>query len=160
MVVHDLDVARVPTRPTEANPPLIINPNAVLPCAPSLEAFQPISGWDSQVFNSLRRVQNEKFPKRLTLNVLAPLCDSNSIEYSSCFRVRERSDHDRERVPDCVTNATRYCVSPYNNLRHLTARLTSRDGLPRLSRRNRESRLCHLATTSDTLSTLAGDARR
>jgi len=125
VVVRDLDVARVPTRPTEANPPLIIYPNAVLPRASSLEALQPISGRDSQVLNSLRRVQKQKLAKRLALNVLAPLCDADSIEYSSCFCVRERSDHDRERVPDCVTNATRYYVSPYNNLLHLTGRLTS-----------------------------------
>jgi hypothetical protein len=125
VVVDDLDVARLPTRPAEANPPLIVYPNAVLPRASSLETLQPISWRDSQIFDSLRRVQKEKLAKCLTLNVLAPFGDSNSVEHPGCFCIRERSDHDGERIPDLVTNAIRYYVSPYNNLLHLTGRLMS-----------------------------------
>ncbi len=127
MVVDDLDIIRLTTRPTEANPPLVIYPNAVLPRSLSFQALQSIPRRDSQVFNSLRRVQKQKLPKCLTLNILAPFCDADSIEYPSCFCVRERSDHDRKRIPDCVTNAIRYYVSAYNNLLHQTGSLTSRE---------------------------------
>lgn len=125
MVVDDLDVSRLPTRPAEANPPLIVYPNTVLARAFSFEALQSISRRDSQIFNSLRCVQKEKPAKSLTLNVLAPFCNSNSIEYTGCLWVRERLDRDGERTPDYVINANRYYVSPRDNLPHQPGRLTS-----------------------------------
>jgi len=127
VVVDDLDVARLPTRPAKAYPPLIVYPDTVLPCASSLETLEPIPWRDSQIVDSLRRIQYEQLAKRLTLNVLAPFGDSNSIEYPSCLCVRERSDHDCCRIPGCVINATRYYVSPYNDLRHQSGPLTSRN---------------------------------
>jgi hypothetical protein len=46
VVVDDLDAgpARSPTRPFEADPPLIVDANAVLALAISLQRLEPIAG--------------------------------------------------------------------------------------------------------------------
>jgi hypothetical protein len=85
VVINDLDVVRVPTCPTEANPPLVVHSNAVLPRAPAFEPLEPVPRRNPQVFYSLGRIQDEKLPKSLMLNVFAPLCDSNSIEGAGSF---------------------------------------------------------------------------
>jgi hypothetical protein len=99
VVVDDLNVVRVPTRPPEANPPLVVYPNAVLPCTPAFEPLEPVPRRNSQVFYSLGRIQDEKFPKGLTLNLFAPLCNSNSIEDTGSFGTRKRSNHDPPIIP-------------------------------------------------------------
>jgi len=43
MVVNDFDIVGITFMPTEAQPPLIINPDGVLPFAITLERFEPIS---------------------------------------------------------------------------------------------------------------------
>jgi hypothetical protein len=51
MIVDDFDVqrARLALRPLEADPPLIIDPNAPLPLTVSPQSFQPITGKPRQV---------------------------------------------------------------------------------------------------------------
>jgi len=44
MVVHDLHIACLVYGPDETNPKLIVDPNAVLPGAISLERLQSITG--------------------------------------------------------------------------------------------------------------------
>ena len=49
MIIGDLDVERVAAVPLETDSPLIIDPNAILPCTVAAEFFEAICGWDSQV---------------------------------------------------------------------------------------------------------------
>jgi len=45
MVINDLNVVSVTLVPRKANPPLIIDPDAVLPSAIPAQRFQPVSRW-------------------------------------------------------------------------------------------------------------------
>lgn len=56
MVIHDLNVVRVAVSPPETDPPLVVDPNAVLTFPVSCQFFQPIPGWDSQVLDRLRGI--------------------------------------------------------------------------------------------------------
>ncbi len=49
MIVHDLDIVRVSACPTEAESPLVIDPDAVLTCAISQQFLKPIRRWDHQI---------------------------------------------------------------------------------------------------------------
>ena len=70
MVVDDFDIVGVPVLPCEAEPPLIVDPDA--PCAQTIsrKRLQTVAGWHSQIFESLSRVQEEQFPARRPFNRL------------------------------------------------------------------------------------------
>ena len=61
MIVHDLDVLGSFRGPTEANPPLTIDPYAMLPLAIPLECFQMVAGRRAQVVEPHRRVDHIEF---------------------------------------------------------------------------------------------------
>jgi hypothetical protein len=49
MVIDDLNVLGSTARPAKADSPLVVDPNAVLTLAVTLERFEAISGWNTQV---------------------------------------------------------------------------------------------------------------
>ena len=92
MIVHYLNVKGIGLNPTEADPPLVVDPNAVLPGPISEERFQPIS-WDhSQIRNGCRRVNVIELPFRHhgdTLKLPAELAPEDLFG----LLVPERPDH-------------------------------------------------------------------
>jgi hypothetical protein len=44
VIVHNLDVVRAVLVPFKTHPPLLINPNAVLPLAVPLQGLEPVAG--------------------------------------------------------------------------------------------------------------------
>jgi len=72
VVVHDLDLESVAVFPDEAEAPLIINPNAVLPFAIAAQCFQPISWRSHQVAEFHRAIQLPELPARHVLNCTEP----------------------------------------------------------------------------------------
>ena len=52
MVVHDFNVNGIAIYPYEADPPLIIDPDAVLTAAGALQCFQSIGGGTRRSFNN------------------------------------------------------------------------------------------------------------
>jgi hypothetical protein len=49
MIIHNFNFVRIFALPTEADAPLVVDPNAKLPGAAALKGFQPISGRQPQV---------------------------------------------------------------------------------------------------------------
>jgi len=49
VIVDDLDVTRLSLFPGETDPPLVVDANAVLPDAVSLERLKPIARWHSKI---------------------------------------------------------------------------------------------------------------
>ena len=49
VIVDDLYIERIASMPTKTNAPLIIDTDAVLPFASSLQGFEPVAGWHSKV---------------------------------------------------------------------------------------------------------------
>jgi len=68
VVVGDLDILGVTLGPSEANSPLIVDPNAHLPCAVSFQSFESITGWIAQVLNCGCGIELAEFAKRSILN--------------------------------------------------------------------------------------------
>jgi hypothetical protein len=68
MVVDDLDVEGISGTPAEADPPLLIHADAVLPLTITFELLQPVSGRNAQITQDRRSVEHPEFPKRNTLD--------------------------------------------------------------------------------------------
>jgi hypothetical protein len=70
MVINNLDVQRTgrPTRPLEADSPLIVNANAVLSLSVAFQRFQPDSRQRGKVFEFDSRFQTIEFELGSTLN--------------------------------------------------------------------------------------------
>jgi hypothetical protein len=62
MVVDDLDVVPVTVSPDEAQAPLVVDSNAVLPRAISLQGFEPVSGKRSEIFERARAMKHFELP--------------------------------------------------------------------------------------------------
>jgi hypothetical protein len=67
VVIGDLNVESISFTPHEADSPLVVDPDAVLSLAISLQLFQPISRWDSQVLERDRAVQQQQLSPRHSL---------------------------------------------------------------------------------------------
>jgi hypothetical protein len=70
VVIHDLDVPCLTFAPTKANPPLIINADAMLTASVSLQAFEAVAWRDLKVIDLLCRVDGKKFGSRTALNLV------------------------------------------------------------------------------------------
>jgi hypothetical protein len=69
MVIHNFNVVGAAFMPSEANPPLVIDADAVLPGAPTFESFQAVSGREPQVAQLARAVQLGELPQGDALNL-------------------------------------------------------------------------------------------
>lgn len=56
MIVYNLNVEGIGFNPTEADPPLVVDTNAVLPRPLAAKNFQSVSGYLSQITNCYRRL--------------------------------------------------------------------------------------------------------
>ena len=95
MIIDDLDLRRIPCGPYEANPPLIVDSNAVLTTSPSFQGFQAVGRRDAKIFQGFRAVQHAQFSPRYVLNV--PRQSARDLT---------TPDSRRFLIPECVDHAT------------------------------------------------------
>jgi hypothetical protein len=69
VVVDDFDILRSSGGPNEANPPLIIYPDAVLSQPVASERFQTITRGHSQIVQVTRSIQKTKLSQRHILDM-------------------------------------------------------------------------------------------
>ena len=69
MIVNDLDFVRISPDPSEADPPLVIDPDAVLVRSIAGELLQSIGRWRAQIFQINGRVELTEFSKGGSLNI-------------------------------------------------------------------------------------------
>lgn len=70
MVVHNFHVQRIFAVPAEANPPLVIDADAVLAFAVVFQRFQMIAIRHAQIIQAARLIQQQQFPPRHALNLV------------------------------------------------------------------------------------------
>jgi hypothetical protein len=59
MIIDDFDVMRLVAAPDEADPPLVVNPDAVLPGSTTLQSLEAVTGRNAKVLQASRRVKVE-----------------------------------------------------------------------------------------------------
>jgi hypothetical protein len=91
MIVHYLNFNRVAFNPAEADPPLVVDPNAVLTSPVTGQCLQPISGNHSQIGNGCRLnvIELSLGHYGNTLKLPAELAPEDLLG----FLVPERPDH-------------------------------------------------------------------
>jgi len=85
VIVRDFNVVGVGADPAETDSPLIVNANAVLTCSITLQLFEPVAGWNAQVFQTLGGIQHSKFAKHEVLEIRRE--PSRSIANKESLRV-------------------------------------------------------------------------
>lgn len=82
VVVNDLDVFGSCLSPAEADPPLLIDTNAVGTRAIAFQLLKPVARWNSQVTNSIGGVENEELSEGRPLRAFVELSHLLSLPYS------------------------------------------------------------------------------
>jgi hypothetical protein len=81
MIVSYFDVIHAVLMPFKANPPLIVNPNTVLPFPLSLQCFQVVCRRNPKVVKVSGSMDHNQFPFGNPLNVLRQFAGKTSIKY-------------------------------------------------------------------------------
>ncbi len=68
VVVSQFDAQCVSRRPDKTDPPLVVDADTILSFAITGQFFQPVATRNSQIVNSLGRIDHVQFPLRGTLN--------------------------------------------------------------------------------------------
>jgi hypothetical protein len=93
MIIHNLRLLRVAGSPHETDPPLIIDPDAVLTLPSSPQCFKSIRGWQTKIFQPNRSVDRVELHERALLNVRREFSRELPVENSLSFPAAERLDH-------------------------------------------------------------------
>ena len=93
MVIDDLNVVCVAIPPSEADPPLIVDPDAVLALAISLERFKPITGRRPKIVKGACIVDLHELTVRSFRDFVRNALDEAASPSGLCRRVPKRFDH-------------------------------------------------------------------
>jgi hypothetical protein len=93
MIIYDLYPFSMAILPDETNPPLIIDADAVLPFAISLENLQPIRSWQPQIMESRGGVNRVELHEGSLLNITRKLARELPMEDSLGIPTEKRPDH-------------------------------------------------------------------
>jgi hypothetical protein len=93
VIVDNLHIVSIGAAPGEANPPLIVDADAVLAAAIAAKRFQAIARRAAQIVKRGRRVKHFKLAARRSQNVRPPLADAPTFKQSLCATIGEVADH-------------------------------------------------------------------
>jgi hypothetical protein len=92
VVIDDLHVIGIRVAPRETDPPLVIDPNAMLAAPVAFQRLQAISGWNPQVHQPPGSVQVQQLSPGRALNS-AEAWDHPVVEKQRGIRAPEGPDH-------------------------------------------------------------------
>src|ERR671924_888211 len=93
VVVHDLNFLGDSVGPGKADPPLVVDPDAVLTLTVTLESLQPVARWRSEIFEAHRGVEVAQLPERRSEDSGVVHPDTLALPESLGVPVPERPDH-------------------------------------------------------------------
>jgi hypothetical protein len=96
MIVYDFNIVSVSLAPTEADTPLVVDPNAVLPLPVSGQFLKAISWRDKKIIQLLRRIQQEKLPLSDAPQIRREFPRGLAVKYLFSFFGCKSPDHDRQ----------------------------------------------------------------
>ena len=99
MVIHNLDVVGVPVPPDKVDPPLVVDPDAVLTGPVSFQRFEPVAADLRQVFETGRCVETREPGASRCFDALKAPAGEPFVK-SPCFLAPKREDHPNSLVRD------------------------------------------------------------
>jgi hypothetical protein len=94
VVVDDLDVMWVALLPDEANSPLVIDPDGMLPLAAASQCLEPVSRRDGKIVDPPRVVNQSELPQCDRLYIGRQPAAPDAIPNRSSLRIAEAHDHE------------------------------------------------------------------
>lgn len=80
MVVYDLDLMGIPVLPSEANAPLVVDPNTVLPNALPSKLLESVSRRGTQIIERLSGINDDQLAQHGALEFARKSADALSLE--------------------------------------------------------------------------------
>ena len=80
MIVNDLDLMRIAVLPSEANAPLIVDPNTVQPSALPSQLLQPVARRNAQIIESLGSIDDDQVAQHGALEIARISADPLPLE--------------------------------------------------------------------------------
>jgi hypothetical protein len=93
VVVHDFNFPCCTVAPLEAEPPLIVNADAMLAASATVQGFQAIAWRDAKIINFLCRIDGKKFGSRTALDLVRNVSNRVAREKRNRTFVGEALDH-------------------------------------------------------------------
>ena len=93
MVVHNLDFVRVLALPAEAEPPLVIEAEAVLALPSAFQGFQPVAGRRPQIGQKTGDVQLRELPQGHPFKGGREAVSADTLPQSLRFLAGKAGDH-------------------------------------------------------------------
>ena len=93
MIIDDLDIVGTMVRPDEANPPLIVDTNAVLPQSVAAQSLQSVARRDREVQKVVGLMNLSQFALRGALDVGPKAAGEPPLEQGFSVAVSEGADH-------------------------------------------------------------------
>jgi hypothetical protein len=106
MVVDDFDILWSSGGPDDTYPPLIIDPDTVLPRPVAFERLKTISGGHAQIVQLSRLIEQAKLAQRYVLDIRRQMAAPLATPYSRCLRIAEANDH-----PSITYNVMRHSAN-------------------------------------------------
>ena len=94
VVANDLHLLWSGGGPHEADPPLVVDPDAVLPGTVALESFEAVAGWDTEVLDGLRGPHLTKLAQCDSMDPRINRPHAFTTPQPFGLLVAERSDHE------------------------------------------------------------------
>jgi hypothetical protein len=93
VIIHNLDLARVPVLPTEAYPPLVVDADAQPSLAITTQPLKVVAWRIAQVFECTRGIQLTQLAERAILDVWRKSANSVTVPYALGVPGAEGNDH-------------------------------------------------------------------
>jgi hypothetical protein len=94
MVIDDFDIPGLAVAPYEAEPPLIVDADAVLAVPHAAQRFEAIAGRDSKIIQLLRRIERLGLSPRTLLDLVGQAPDRMAGKQSRGALVSKALDHE------------------------------------------------------------------
>jgi hypothetical protein len=95
VVVHDLNVVCIATVPPEADPPLVVDPDAVLASAITAQSFKTVARGHPKIVKLGRSIQHPELSQSHLLRTRSESASGAPVEETLCVSVPEALDHSR-----------------------------------------------------------------
>ncbi|KAK0352875.1 hypothetical protein LTR94_019054 [Friedmanniomyces endolithicus] len=94
MVIADFDIVAASVAPAETDPPLLIDPDRILPAPVARQGLQPVAGWYAKLVQRQASIQQTQLSQRRLLDIARQPPRSLTAPDLFRFTVAETADHD------------------------------------------------------------------
>jgi len=116
VIIDDLDVVRIAVEPAEADPPLVIHPDAVLPTAIAFQSLQMVAGGNFQIVEPLGSVHLNELAQHHTMEFGREAAAGCASEQPPRLTVSETLDHTASITTCVITGKTCSCAETSSSL--------------------------------------------